>query len=80
MPVVASNRWGTEKARSCSLTFYGRSFIAGPTGAVVQQAGEYRIGDGERDVDGVILHTFDLAAIRRQRSGWGLFWDRRPDL
>ena len=37
VPLVASNRVGTEKADSTSITFYGGSFIAGPTGEIKQQ-------------------------------------------
>ncbi|HET8726350.1 MAG TPA: nitrilase-related carbon-nitrogen hydrolase, partial [Alphaproteobacteria bacterium] len=32
MPLVASNRIGVEEGEACALTFYGSSFIAGPTG------------------------------------------------
>ena len=37
VPLVASNRVGTEKADKTSITFYGGSFIAGPTGEIVKQ-------------------------------------------
>jgi N-carbamoylputrescine amidase len=37
VPLVASNRVGTEKADNTSITFYGGSFIAGPTGEIRQQ-------------------------------------------
>ena len=37
VPLVASNRVGTEKADSTSITFYGGSFIAGHTGEIKQQ-------------------------------------------
>lgn len=75
MPVVAVNRYGHEEALSGpsgDMDFYGGSFIASPDGAIVAEA--------PRDADGVITATFDLDAIREQRSGWGLFRDRRPDL
>jgi predicted amidohydrolase len=44
MPVIASNRVGTEEfpARpektASSITFHGGSFITGPTGEIVAQA------------------------------------------
>ncbi len=38
VPLVASNRIGEEKAESGSITFYGGSFIAGPTGEIKAQA------------------------------------------
>ncbi len=72
MPVVASNRSGREAGESCSVSFYGSSFIAGPSGEIVTQAG--------RDGQAVLTASFDLDAIRAQRNGWGLFGDRRPDL
>lgn len=72
VPVIASNRIGREDGDSCSLTFYGSSFIAGPTGELVQQA--------DRETEGVLIAEFDLEAIRRARASWGLFRDRRPDL
>ncbi|HEX3982410.1 MAG TPA: N-carbamoylputrescine amidase, partial [Acidisoma sp.] len=71
MPVVASNRIGLEEGRQgTSITFYGRSFIAGPTGEIVAEA--------DRTTPGVITATFDLDEIRRRRAAWGLFRDRRP--
>ncbi len=72
VPVVASNRVGTEDGATCSVTFYGTSFIADATGAVVAEA--------DRDNADVIVSTFDLDAIGMQRRAWGLFRDRRPDL
>ena len=72
MPVVAVNRTGDEEGRSCAVTFYGSSFIAGPTGEVLTQAG--------RDGEEVISARLDLAAIAAQRVAWGVFRDRRPDL
>ncbi len=72
VPLVASNRIGTEKGDSCSLTFYGSSFIAGPLGELRQQAGSRE--------EAVLVETFDLDEIQTMRQGWGLFRDRRPDL
>jgi N-carbamoylputrescine amidase len=71
MPVIASNRVGTEKL-STEITFYGSSFIADQTGAVVK--------DMDRVSEGVITVAFDLDTIAEQRRSWGLFRDRRPDL
>ncbi|MEQ8354470.1 MAG: N-carbamoylputrescine amidase [Kiloniellaceae bacterium] len=71
-PLVASNRIGKEQGEAASLTFFGASFIADPTGAKVAEA------DGENR--GVITATFDLDAVAAQRASWGLFRDRRPDL
>ena len=72
MPVVASNRVGVETGASADITFYGTSFIADETGAIVAGAGEE---DGT-----VITARFDFDALRARRVGWGVFRDRRPDL
>ncbi len=72
MPLVASNRIGREEGDNASLTFYGSSFIADPTGAKVAEANQ-----SDR---AVITASFDLDAIAVQRASWGLFRDRRPDL
>ena len=72
MPLVASNRIGKEDGETCSITFYGSSFIADQTGAKVAEA--------PRDKRSVLTARFDLDEIRAQRAAWGLFRDRRPDL
>ncbi|WP_426572532.1 N-carbamoylputrescine amidase [Aquihabitans sp. McL0605] len=73
MPVVAANRYGFEQGKADrSITFYGSSFITDSTGAKVAEAG--------RDADAVLTATFDLDDLAAQRSAWGLFRDRRPDL
>jgi N-carbamoylputrescine amidase len=72
VPLVAANRIGTEDGKSGSLTFYGSSFIAGPTGQILAEMG--------REDEGVIVAEFDLAAIAEARASWGLFRDRRTDL
>jgi N-carbamoylputrescine amidase len=72
MPLVASNRIGTEKGRAGEMTFYGSSFIAGPTGEIVNEL--------SRTEEGIVVATFDLDEIALARASWGLFRDRRPDL
>jgi N-carbamoylputrescine amidase len=73
MPVIASNRIGTEHGRhGTDITFYGSSFIADQTGALVAEAG--------RETETVLTTSFDLDAIEKQRRAWGLFRDRRPEL
>ena len=72
MPLVASNRIGAEEGDSCTVTFYGRSFVADPTGALLAEAGE--------DRETAVAATFDLDALANQRASWGLFRDRRPEL
>lgn len=72
VPLIASNRIGREVGETCEITFYGTSFIAGPTGEMLADAG--------RDKEAVITATVDLDAIAAARNSWGLFRDRRPEL
>jgi N-carbamoylputrescine amidase len=73
LPVVASNRVGTETAPDGrEVTFYGSSFIADHTGALLARA--------SRDGEEVLTATVDLTATAALRASWGLFRDRRVDL
>lgn len=72
IPVVASNRVGVENDDDTSITFYGSSFIAGPLGNKVAEAG--------RTEETVLTAEFDLDELETQRLEWGIFRDRRPDL
>jgi N-carbamoylputrescine amidase len=72
MPVVASNRVGTEKGEKYTMTFYGSSFIASPTGE--------KLAEADRGSESVLTASFDLDEVRRYRQAWGVFRDRRPDL
>ncbi|MEM7271322.1 MAG: nitrilase-related carbon-nitrogen hydrolase, partial [Pseudomonadota bacterium] len=67
--LAASNRVAAETVGD-GITFYGGSFIADETGALIADMG----GDV-----GVALAEFDLDAIAKMRRAWGLFRDRRPD-
>ncbi|MFQ9922725.1 MAG: N-carbamoylputrescine amidase [Beduini sp.] len=79
MPLIASNRIGEEKVfpskennyQESSLNFYGSSFIADETGEIVKS--------GQRDQEEILIHTFDLDAIKEMRLSWGVFRDRRPE-
>lgn len=72
VPVVASNRIGPEKGKSCDVTFYGSSFITDHTGA--------KLCESDRDSQDIITADVDLDNMRDERTAWGLFRDRRPDL
>jgi N-carbamoylputrescine amidase len=72
VPVIASNRIGTERNDGVEITFYGSSFIAGPSGALAASA--------DRTIEGVVTATFDLDRCQLDRTAWGCFRDRRPDL
>lgn len=72
MPLLASNRIGREVAPGGrEVTFYGSSFIADHTGAVVLRA--------SRTEEDVLVHRFDLQATADLRASWGIFRDRRPE-
>ncbi len=70
--LAASNRIGVEENESAAMTFYGSSFVAGPTGEKVAEA--------NRTDQAVITASFDLNEVRAVRAAWGLFRDRRPEL
>jgi len=72
MPLVASNRIGTEQGERWTVTYYGSSFITDQTGALLQQA--------DRTGEAILTANFDLEALRRYRNAWGVFRDRRPEL
>ena len=72
LPLVASNRIGVETGQQWTTTFYGSSFIADHTGAIVKHA--------DRTSESIFTATFDLEAIREYRRSWGVYRDRRPEL
>ena len=76
MPLLAANRWGVERSiqqpDDIFIRFYGSSFIADASGALVAEAGD--------EGDDVLTASFDLAELAAQRASWGVFRDRRPDL
>ena len=71
VPVVASNRVGLEKGPNLEMTFYGSSFIADHTGAMLAEANKV-------DETHLIART-DLDATRAYRQSWGTWRDRRPE-
>ncbi|MEM9601307.1 MAG: N-carbamoylputrescine amidase [Pseudomonadota bacterium] len=72
MPLVASNRVGSESQDGRDVTFYGSSFVANWDGQVLARAG--------READGLVTATVDLDSIAATRGSWGVFRDRRPEL
>jgi N-carbamoylputrescine amidase len=68
MPVVASNRIGTEGGQR----FYGHSFIS-------DEWGDYLAEYGASET-GVLVARLDLARAATHRAGMGFFRDRRPQL
>ena len=72
VPVVASNRVGLEKGPNLEMTFYGSSFIADHTGAMLAEA--------NRVDETYLTAKIDLDASRSYRQSWGTWRDRRPDM
>ncbi len=72
VPVVASNRIGTETSEVGTMTFYGSSFIAGAMGGLKAQA--------SRDQQEIVTARLDLEDNRMARASFGFFRDRRTDL
>ena len=72
VPVIVANRIGVESGESCSLTFYGSSFMSDYTGAFIAEA--------SRNKEEIIYGEYDLDANRKQREYWALLKDRRPGM
>jgi N-carbamoylputrescine amidase len=73
VPIIAANRIGDEPhPDGGSQRFYGCSFIADHRGDIVA------LGDDTNP--NILLATFDLEAIARNRFAFGFFRDRRPEL
>ena len=70
VPVVVANRIGEEVGKSCTLEFYGSSFITDYTGKIIAEA--------SREQEEILYADFDLSENARQKDYWGLLRDRRP--
>ena len=72
IPLIASNRVGTEMDGQTEITFYGTSFIAGYTGEILAEA--------DRTEETHLVATIDLDDAASYRGSWGVFRDRRPNM
>ena len=72
IPVIASNRIGTEKGIDIENYFYGRSFVTNDVGD--------KIAEGSRDKEEVLIGKINLSEAETLRNVWGVFRDRRPEL
>ena len=72
IPVVASNRIGTEQGQDISNYFYGRSFITNHVGD--------KIAEASRDKEEILIGKVSLDEAENLRNVWGVFRDRRTDL
>jgi len=71
LPVVASNRIGTETIDQSTITFYGSSFIT-------YNKGQF-LAETDRATEGTLVAEVDLDEYAMQRNAWGLFRDRRSE-
>ncbi|CAK4143843.1 unnamed protein product [Aphanomyces euteiches] len=72
IPIVASNRAGTEQSDGVQVTFCGSSMIIGNTGEMAKIA--------DRDSEGALVDALPLEKFHIRRASWGLLRDRRPNL
>ncbi len=72
VPVVVANRIGEERGETCTLNFYGSSFITDYTGA--------KIAEASRDKEEILFADFDIVENQKQRHYWGLIRDRQPSV
>ena len=72
IPVVASNRIGSESVKDQVNGFYGKSFICDRSGKIVAEA--------SKDKEEVIVSEINTEEDHLFRRNWGLFRDRRTDL
>ena len=72
VPVVASNRIGSETVKDQTNGFYGKSFICDRTGDIISEA--------SKDKEEIIIAEIDIEENHLFRRNWGLFRDRRIDL
>ena len=73
LPVLAANRVGFEddpSGQTAGAEFWGNSFIAGPQGELLAEAGEER---------SVLVETLDLNRCEQVRRLWPYLRDRRID-
>ena len=62
VPVVVANRIGEERGETCTLNFYGSSFITDYTGA--------KIAEASRDKEEILFADFDIVENQKQRHYW----------
>ena len=73
--VLSANRIGFESNPeghgSAGIDFWGNSFICGPQGQILQQAGS--------DKEQIVIQDIDLSDVEKVRRIWPYFRDRRID-
>ena len=69
IPVVASNRIGSESVKGQTNGFYGKSFICDRSGKILEEA--------SKDKEEIIVAEINTEEDHLFRRNWGLFRDRR---
>lgn len=69
IPIIAANRHAQETTNGNK--FWGHSFICGPQGEILAQAGS--------NDDGLLEAEINLTAVEKLRQTWPFLRDRRPD-
>ena len=72
VPVIASNRIGTETSSNSAITFFGSSFVSNYMGKIIAEA--------DRRTESVITSSLDLSSSKYALHGWRFFRDRRPEM
>ena len=72
VPVLASNRVGTEVDDGVQMTFYGTSFCSDQRARIVAEA--------PRGDEAIVLATLDLGQAAQDRKFWGIYETRRPQV
>ena len=71
VPVIAANRYGKEDGESCSLNFFGSSFMTDASGA--------KIAEASRDKEEILYAEYDFEKNKEFQHYWGRIRDRRPE-
>jgi N-carbamoylputrescine amidase len=71
VPVIAANRVGVEDGESCSLNFFGSSFMTDASGEMIAEA--------SRDKEEILYAEYDFEKNKEFQHYWGLIRDRRPE-
>eukprot|EP00877_Chromochloris_zofingiensis_P004546 jgi/Chrzof1/14092/Cz08g24250.t1 len=86
VPILSTNRIGQESSSIGHIDYFGGSFIAGNKGQILAQIGACKdVENGAFDlnpnrVEGFVTADLNLDMLQFERTSWGLFRDRRPDL
>lgn len=71
LPLCCSNRIGTEDDINSTMTFYGQSFLTDEEGNILKGC--------SKDQEEVITCSYDFEKIKKKRTTWGIYRDRRPE-